>query len=205
MPISSSTLAAIQTAGQAIDAARLELVAATQLHASRVTQAIAGNPFGAENDDLFQQWKAIARMSQTVQDMEQQFKELFHAAAALAVDEGAPRPLSRPVLAVPTPDSLAATDVVVKTPRSRKPVRAKKASRGTQRKSAPPSSPAGNPGKVYAQLLKLVDKKGFTAVNQSALAKSAGVPSGSISAALRRLIQDGLVAEGGRSQFKLLA
>ncbi|APW40040.1 hypothetical protein RD110_24900 [Rhodoferax koreense] len=222
MTISAKTLSAIQAAGQAIDTARAELAAATQDHADLVMQAVATNPFGAENDHLFNRWKAIARISQSVQDMEAQCKVVFHAAAELAMhtasegDNPAPMRKGKPSLIGQSTIDLAPSDVVAKPQRA-----AKKASRKTavakagnkagnkvgnkvgKAKTRTPRPLKGNAALVLEHLRGLLDTKSFTRVTQSDIASGAGIPNGSIGAALKQLTDKGLLSEGDRGHYKL--
>ncbi len=197
MTISAKTLSAIQAAGQAIDIARAELAAATQEHATQVMQAVATNPFGAENDHLFNHWKAIARMSQSVQDMEAQCKAVFHAAAELAMhadgSTSAPMRKAKPSLIGHAAIDLEPSDVQAK-PNKRK----AKAKSGKKQRPL-----KGNAAKVLDHLRGQLDAKHFTRVTQSDIAASAGIPNGSIGAALKQLTAKGLLTEGDKGHYKL--
>lgn len=212
MTISAKTLSAIQAAGQAIDAARAELMAATQDHATQVMQAIQANAFGADNDGLYDRWKAIARLSQSVQDIEAQCKAVFHAAAELAMqagESGAPLRKPRPALLGHGPIDLAPSDVQAKA----RP--AKRANTGQTAKSSAPRKGQrgmaaarqrpvkGNSAKVLSHLQTVLSSKQFTRVTQSDIAAAAGIPNGSIGAALRQLSGKGLLTEGEKGHYKL--
>jgi len=204
MTISAKTLSAIQAAGQAIDIARAELAAATQEHATQVMQAVAANPFGAENDHLFNHWKAIARMSQSVQDMEAQCKAVFHAAAELAMhadgSTSAPMRKAKPSLIGHAAIDLEPSDVQAK-PNKRK----AKTKSGTKAKPAAKKQRPlkGNAAKVLDHLRGQLDAKHFIRVTQSDIAASAGIPNGSIGAALKQLTAKGLLTEGDKGHYKL--
>lgn len=194
MTISAKTLSAIQTAGQALDTARADLAMATQEHAARVMQAVAENPFGAENDHLFNRWKAIARMAQSVQDMEAQCKAVFQAAGELAMDTHGQEPARRgrkPSMLGHATIDLAPSDVQEKPRRGRKP------------KAATQRPLKGNAAKVLEQLRTQLNNKRFTRTTQSDIASAAGIPNGSIAAALKQLVDKGIVVEGERGHYKL--
>ncbi|MDB5892648.1 MAG: hypothetical protein JWQ88_179 [Rhodoferax sp.] len=219
MTISAKTLSAIQAAGQAIDAARAELVTATQDHATQVMQAIETNAFGADNDGLYDRWKAIARLSQSVQDIEVQCKAVFHAAAELAMqagDSAAPLRKSRPALLGHGPIDLAPSDVQAKATGARvKPAKrakpgktsgsaASRRSNGKPGRTAAKQRPVkGNSAKVLSHLQSLLSAKKFTRVTQSEIAAAAGIPNGSIGAALRQLSGKGLLTEGEKGHYRL--
>lgn len=194
MTISAKTLSAIQTAGQALDTARADLAMATQEHAARVMQAVADNPFGAENDHLFNRWKAIARMAQSVQDMEAQCKAVFQAAGELAMDTDRQEPARRgrkPSMLGHATIDLAPSDVQEKPRRGRKP------------KAAAQRPLKGNAARVLEQLRTQLNNKRFTRTTQSEIAVAAGIPNGSIAAALKQLVDKGIVVEGERGHYKL--
>ena len=77
MPLSSQTLAALQLAGATIYQADLELKDAVQAYGNQVRAAMTANPFEMRNDGLFEEWKAVARMSQAVAQIETEFKKIF--------------------------------------------------------------------------------------------------------------------------------
>ncbi len=204
MTISAKTLSAIQAAGQAIDAARAELASATQEHAAQVMQAVAANPFGAENDHLFNRWKAIARMSQSVQDMEAQCKAVFHAAAELAMDakdEAIPMSKAKPSLIGHADIDLAPSDVQAKPDKQSKPNKLQPKAKPTAAK--PRRALKGNAAKVLDHLRSQLSHKRFTRVTQSDIAAGAGIPNGSIGAALKQLTDKGVLNEGDKGHYKL--
>lgn len=214
MTISAKTLSAIQTAGQAIDAARAELAAATQDHADLVMQAVATNPFGTENDNLFNRWKAIARISQSVQDMESQCKAVFHAAAELALHADAesdgPAPLrkGKPSLIGQSTIDLAPSDVQAKPQRPAPQTTARKAGKPAAKKAGKkvarqPRPLKGNAAVVLEHLRGQLNAKSFTRVTQSDIASGAGIPNGSIGAALKQLTDKGVLSEGEKGHYKL--
>ena len=75
MSLAGSTLAAIQQAGAAVYAADADLKQVVQTHAARVTAAMAANPFGLGNDALFENWKTLARLSQSMTAIEAELKK----------------------------------------------------------------------------------------------------------------------------------
>ena len=87
MSISSSTLAAIQKAGAAAFVADEKLKQAAQNYADRVSAAIAGNPYHLGNDALIENWKTVARLSQTISGIEAEIKKVFQVAAELTGED----------------------------------------------------------------------------------------------------------------------
>jgi hypothetical protein len=103
MTVSPKTIAAIQRASHALEEARAVLTQAAQLQATRVAEALSTDAFGLENDTQFEQWKSVARMSQSVQAMEEQLKLIYQAAGEIAFDSGAsPKALRLPQTLLPS-------------------------------------------------------------------------------------------------------
>ena len=100
MSLSSSTLAAIQKAGAAVFVADEKLKQAAQNYAERVNAAIAGNPYHLGNDALIENWKTVARLSQTIAGIEAEIKKVFQVAAELT-GEDQPSVVSAPIQVAP--------------------------------------------------------------------------------------------------------
>lgn len=205
MTISSETINAIQRAGQAIDAAREQLNADTQAHADRVAQAVAGNPFGVENDALFNTWKALARIAQEVQMIEVQFRVVYESAGNLAMSDATPVAGS-PRLQPPAPRTTAvaaddATDVEPKAQRRRPGPKGKRAA--VRPVTVGELRLKGNNARVYRHVKDLLNRKTFTHLTQASIATGAGIPLGSVAAAIRQLSALGVLSEGERGQYKL--
>jgi hypothetical protein len=66
MTISSKTLDSIQAAGAAAFAAHAELQTTVSEYSERVKAAVMGNAFDMGNDNLFEEWKTLARLTQAV-------------------------------------------------------------------------------------------------------------------------------------------
>ena len=216
MTISALTIAAIQRAGQALDEARAALTEASQDQASRVAQALASNAFGVENDAHFEHWKAIARMAQSVQTMEQQLRTIFHAAGDIAFSAPAlssnlhqREPLH---LSSHADVDLAPSDVRArlasktqggKTARALKAKTAKPAS-GTAVAAGGTPLVKGNAGRVLAFLQTRLNPRGFVRVTHAAIAEATPIPTGSVGAAIVALKGKGLLLEGERGSYRLV-
>ena len=87
MSLSSSTLAAIQQAGAAAYTADAELENAVKEYAARVNAAMSANPYGLGNDAPLENWKVVARFSQTLSGIELELKKIHHMASELTVDD----------------------------------------------------------------------------------------------------------------------
>ncbi len=184
------------------------------------------------NDTLFENWKMVARLSQTVAAMKEELRKVYQMAGELSdVEPSLPNVL--PALSAPPPgasattdaplvthSSLAATDVKIKkkiTVPAAKTAKAKtmaktrgKTLTSPQAKSVEtkpnPVSAATLP-KNAATLLKhlgaVLNTKDFTAVNQTAVSKTTGIPVGSMTASLKRLMAAGHVQADSSGMFKL--
>ena len=198
MSLSISTLSAIQKAGAAVFDADAELKTAVNDYALRVNAAIASNPYSVGNDALFENWKVIARLSQSLTVIEEELKKVYHVAADMISDDqpllvqvsgnSAAEQASQSVAATAPetdPNDMTPTDVVVKK----------------YRKSTQPSA---NAIKLLAHLKSLLKLNRFTVINQTALARDIGIPLGSMTSALRQLTERGrLIAGPNSGSYKL--
>jgi len=202
MPISTQALAAIQSAGAAVFAADAQLKAVAQTYADRVNTAMQANPFDLANDSLFEDWKSVARLSQALARIESELKQVYELASNLNKD-GEPMGLARlRALAGPSsgpragateePDLIQALDATD--------VRVKKAPRRSRK--APVL--AGNGAKLLHQLQQVLAAQDFVKLNLSRLALSAGLPKGSINAAIRKLLAEGRLLQNATGALKLV-
>jgi hypothetical protein len=211
MSLSKTTLSAIQQAGAAVFAADAELKNSVKDYAERVNAAMAANPFGLGNDALFENWKLVARLSQTVAGIEEELKKVHALASELTGDDGpadhalpalsAPLAAQRstPELLVATAPDIAPTDVVAKAGQ-------KKGARKVITKKPAAASPpvlGGNPTKLLRHLQRLLNARDFMAVNLSAAGLATGIPAGSVNAAVKKLLEIGLLLAGPGGRFKL--
>lgn len=193
MTLSSATLSSIQSAGAAVFAADVELKNAVSEYAQRVSAAMTSNPYGLGNDTLFENWKVLARLSQSMAGIEQELHKVYRVAADLSADDQ-PVVLQVAALAAPTPsveaappnqNDLAPTDVSVKT----------------RKKPAQPLG--GNAAKLLRHLETLLNTHEFTAVSQTAMGQKIGIPMGSMTAATKKLIETGRIVAGPSGRFRL--
>lgn len=218
MSLSSTALSAIQSAGAAVFAADAELKNASKEYAGRVNAAMVSNPFGLGNDALFENWKLVARLAQTMAGIEQELKKVYQLAVDLT-DDDAPAPAAIKALAAPAPitrapggDDLTPTDVRVKR-RSKAPkpaVRATQARRMPTRRQPAQSPAAGavlssNPAKLLQHLQQVLNSDTFTEISQTGSAQATGIPLGSMTAAIKKLVELGRIVVGPPGRFKLAA
>lgn len=218
MSLSSATLSAIQQAGAAAYAADAQLKNAVKDYAARVNAAMSANPYGLGNDALFENWKVVARLSQTLSGIEQELKKVHHVASELIADEQ-PRVHQIPALAAPVEAvamvprhhlDLATTDVVVKRRKKTgsSEVRARKIGADSPAPAtidAPRSRPklSGNSVRLLRHLKTVLQTNGFTAINQTGIGRATGIPLGSMTAAIKRLVHSGYLVVGPTGGFKL--
>ncbi len=207
MSLNKELLATIQKAGAAVFEVDAQLKLAAKNYGERVQAAVGSNPFHLGNDTLFENWKMVARLSKTVAAMEEDLKNVYQMAGALSdVEPSVPELM--PALSAPTPEvsakaatpfvadsSLAATDVRIK--------RKKKIAAAKPRPVQATPLPA-NAARLLKHLRYVLKTKGFAAINQTAVAKATGIPMGSMTAALKRLVVAGHVQANDDGQFKLV-
>ncbi len=100
MPLSTSTLNALQKVGAAAFAADEKLKADVEKYAERVHAAIAKNPYDLGNDTLIENWKIAARLSHTLAGIEDELKKAYQVASELTDDD---QPTVHEVLALEAP------------------------------------------------------------------------------------------------------
>ncbi len=204
MPLPSQTLAALQLAGATIYQADLELKDAVQTYANQVRTAMTANPFEMRNDGLFEEWKAVARMSQAVAQIEVEFKKIYEMASGLSGGAGLQNP-KMPTLAAPQSASavdlklvkdIEASDAVVKKSRLAK---AKKSSG-----DAAPKPLTGNTAKLFAHLVEIMTPNAFVKIDRNAVIIEAGIPRGSVGAAIAKLLETGHLVANASGAHKLV-
>jgi hypothetical protein len=235
MTISSSTIAAIQKLGAQAFAAKEKLVASTNDYAEKVTAAMKKNPHDPAIAELQTAWQAVAQISKSLENIEDELAKAYAAASRLvksdplaaikvgaqvvkdvaqdaiakvkgtrtATKEDKPAGKRGPKAKVKTADAASA---VVPVEKAKKKVVAKK----TRAKAAKPVNAAikegSNPDKLFKQLETLLNVNDFSEVNQSEVAKAAGIPTGSMTAAFKKLTDTGRIVAGEKANaFKLPA
>ncbi len=207
MSLNQELLTTLQRAGAAVFDADAQLKLAVKSYGERVHAAVAANPFHLGNDTLFENWKLVARLSKTVAAMEEDLRNVYQIAGALSdVEPSLPEPM--PALSAPAPQApaemvsplaadsrLMATDVKVK-----RKIRAFAAKPGP----APVAPLPDNAVKLLKHLRYILKTKGFAPVNQTAVAKATGIPLGSMTASLKRLVVAGRLQVNDAGQFKLV-
>ena len=208
MPISPSTLLALQKAGENLHTAQQAFAREVQSNASRVVGIVASEPFSNEADRAYAQLRAIARMAHELQGIEEQLKTLYGAAAEMmqpetpvivALSDHGGRSHARPG----TRSLDAAEDAVVKAAPQRPPPKAKPVRKTTKEAASQPQRLSANDEKVLAYLKTVLDRRSWTTLSQAAIAQGAGIPTGSVGLAIRRVVAAGAVREKGKGTYRL--
>ena len=216
MSLSHATLSAIQQAGAAVFDADLELKHAVRRYAERVNVAMGSNPYHLGNDAMFENWKVVARLSQTMAGIEDELKKVYQVATDLLADDFAPAG-EVPALGAPTrsvepaarrQDDMTATDVVAKTGTQTlmRKTRAAKASPARARPARVAGQrPAlgGNATKLLNYMESMLDTEKFTVIGQATIAQATGIPLGSMTAGIKKLLASGRLVAGPTGSFKL--
>lgn len=106
MPISASTLSALQKVGAAAFNADAKLKNEVGVYAQRANTAIFSNPYNLGNDALIESWKVVARLSKNLSGIEEELRDLYRIAGELAEDD-LPTVRETRALAAPTPAPVA--------------------------------------------------------------------------------------------------
>jgi hypothetical protein len=211
MSLSKTTLSAIQQAGQALHKATVVVGSAVRAQAEHMVATVASQPFQAEGEQAFTNFKMLARLSQDLLSLEDQLKALYATASELASPEmdvvaALPHSFARsPVGSAAKQD--VAEDAIVKPASVRRAKPAPKAAAKPAGKKAAKASKAvtltANDNKVL-QYLKSVLKVGQAdAVTGAAIAKGAGLPLGSVGISVKKVIASGAVRQRGRGMYQL--
>ena len=192
MPLSAAALNAIQKAGAAVYQADQHLKEAVKDYAHRIGAALKASPLDSGNDALFEDWKAVARLSQAISDIEADLSKAFALAGKLKGGKGKGKGAAKAAKAGAKkrgrPANTGAT--------------APKGKRGRKRSA---DGMAGNPAKLLKHLETLLNTQDFIVISQSEAGRQTGIPIGSMTAALKRLTELGRISVGANGGYKLAA
>lgn len=209
MSIAPNTLLSLQQAGESLHAARQAFAQEVQQNASRVVGIVASEPFSNDADRAYAQLRTIARMAHELQAMEEQLKTLYGSAMELVAPETpvlvalADRP-TRSRARASTSSIESAEDVVVKPGLQKKPSKNRATSKVTAEPSSQPQRLSANDEKVLAYFKDVLDRRSWKTLTQAAIAQGAGIPLGSVSLAIRRVIAARAVREGQKGSYRLV-
>lgn len=198
MSLSKTTLSAIQQAGQALHKATVVVGGAVRAQAEHMVATVASQPFEAEGEQAFTNFKMLARLSQDLLSLEQQLKNLYATASELASPEmdvvaALPHAAARNRAAVAAADDVA-EDAVVKPASVR---------RNKSTKPTPAVALTANDSKLLAFLQSVLTAKKSTALTSVQIAKGSGLPLGSVGVSLKKVIASGALSKSGRSSYQL--
>jgi len=207
MSLNKALLATIQKAGAAVFDADAQLKLAVKSYGERVHAAVGSNPFHLGNDTLFENWKMVARLSRTVAAMEEDLRQVYQMVGDLS-DVQPSLPDLMPALSAPSPDVSAPSDatLVADSSLTATDVKIKKKEKIPAAKPGPVlATPLpNNAARLLKHLRGVLSTKDFATVNQTAVAKATGIPMGSMTASLKRLVAAGHVQANHSEMFKLV-
>lgn len=210
MSLSKTTLSAIQQAGQALHQATVVVSGAVREQAEHLVTTVASQPFQAEGEQAFSNFKMLARLSQDLLTLEEQLRGLYATASELArpeMDVVATLPLGNAKLRA-SGGAQGAEDAVVKSLKARSAPKRAKAGKSAKPKAAKKASSgalSGNDNKVLDFLKSVLNNSTWTTITGQAVAQGSGLPLGSVGISLKRVVASGAVLKNGRSDYKLSA
>ncbi|CAN7764991.1 hypothetical protein LJR039_007263 [Pseudorhodoferax sp. LjRoot39] len=191
------TIANIQQAGAWLRDAAQSLTEEVSIRQARVSEVLASDPFNAATDAHFDDWKALARLAQTVTAMEGQLRQVYLAAMGVGSD----KPFGQaPLLASSPAPSAEIVDVAAR--------KVKRSPRPRQAEAAPaaersPGDLKGSAARAYDFIKSRVSNDGVTYVARLEIAHGASIPEGSVGFAISSLKNKGLIEQGERGLYRL--
>jgi hypothetical protein len=223
MSLSKATLSAIQQAGHGLHKATLVVSAAVREQAEHMVSTVASQPYQAEGEQAFANFKLLARLSQDLQSLEAQLRNLYATASDLsspemdvvvALSRGSVRSqgiangqkdLAEDAVVKPAPArrfkaqaGAAAASATAPSPKAA--ARARKATRASK-----PVAMTGNDGKVLDYLKTVLKTDAWTTLTGGAIAKGANLPLGSVGISLKKVVLCGAIKKSGRGSYQLAA
>jgi hypothetical protein len=212
MSLSQRNLSSIQKAGQAVHGAAEAISATVRTQAENMVANVANNPFGAESEQAFTQFRTLARLSQDLIAVELQLQGLYATATELA------RPESDVVIVLPSRRSTVALteavpDVVAKPAKVPKVAKVKvKAAKAVEKKIKEQSKKADKPTALTANDTKLLEflqtslkADDWTTMTGAVMSQGSGLPLGSVGVSLKKILALGTVKKGERGGYQLSA
>ncbi|RFO97368.1 hypothetical protein DIC66_09600 [Rhodoferax lacus] len=209
MSLSKTTLSAIQQAGQGLHKATVVVSAAVREQAEHMVAAVANQPYQAEGEQAFANFKMLARLSQDLQTLEEQLRALYATATELSSPEmdvvvALPRASAR-ARAAALAQNEAAEDAVIKAaPQGRSNPKAKAKAKKAA-KSNKPVTLTGNDSKVLDYLKTVLKTDTWTDLTGAAVAQGAAMPLGSVGISLKKVVLAGAVKKTGKGSYQLAA
>ena len=194
------TVAQIQRAGTALHRAQQMLASEAGVQEIRVKELMSSDAFDLSSDDLFEHWKLLARMAQSVQLMEEQLKQIYIAAERMGGDRTFSLPGSldlSPALGHVVIDAGVRGLQHVTKPSEQSGKRPKKRPELSLRR------PQGNAAKTLKFLQRHLNSKDYKRVTHAEVSESVPLSLGSVGAAVSALLKLRLLEEGAKGHYKL--
>lgn len=191
MAISKATLAAIQKTRASAQGLKLALQAETKKYSDRLSKALAantnGNAFELLDGPDVANWKSVGTLAKMIDAIEAEFAGIFKFASDLVTG-------SQPS---------AATSPLVATTKVKSPTAPNAKTKPKAQSKVPVGRGNANAEALLIKLAATLSSDSFTALKQTELAKSTGIPIGSMSAALKKLTRTGDLVQGKDGGYKL--
>lgn len=193
MTVSKRCFDALQQAGQAVFIARQEFASEVQANTAKTVQLLASAPFGHEADRAYANLRAVARLAQDLEAIEDRLKSIYISTDEMMREQAQQSPIV--LLSLP-PAS--------KSPRAEQNAAADDA---TPRRPTPkrPTSPAAEKKAVLAFLRNHLSSTAWKRVAVADVAKSTDIPKARVEQALAELAATGKIASKGRGLYRLAA
>lgn len=193
MTVSKRCFDALQQAGQAVFIARKEFASEVQANTAKTVQLLASAPFGHEADRAYASLRAVARLAQDLEAIEDRLKSIYISTDEMMREQAQQSPVV--LLSLP-PAS--------KSPRAEQNAPADDA---TPRRPTPkrPTSPAAENKAVLAFLRNHLSSTAWKRVAVADVAKSTDIPKARVEQALAELAATGKIASKGRGLYRLAA
>ena len=187
MALSQATLSAIQKAGSIVKKLQESIQSEAKKHADKLSKLLSGNPSAFANEveaSELQALKALSKVASLIKAAEDALNEAFTTGSDTEPTQGA---------------SSAATPEITFVLEQANAAPAKK----TLAVVAPKASKGGNVEKLSKVLQTTLNVTEFRPLNQSEVAKKAGIATGSMTALLKKLISSGRVLTDSNGGYKL--
>lgn len=209
MSLSKTALSSIQQAGQSLHSATVVVAATVREQAEHMVNTVANQPFQAEGELAFSNFKTLARLSQDLQTLEEQLRALYITASELTRPEIDVVPALRKSRSRASAAANAlAEDAVIKPAKPAKAAKAAKGRKAKARKSAKSDKPVTlttNDSKVLDYLKTVLKTEEWSLLTGASVAKGADLPLGSVGISLKKVVQFGAVKKNGRNRYQLAA
>lgn len=208
--MNTRTIETIQRAGAALFEAQQLLAADLQKQNAKVVESLASRAFGIEPDHEFENWKALARIAQSLATMEEHLKKVYATAVGLHVGTPVANVLSIGFQKQPHAAGEVIDMPVPKLSRKPRSARARPASRPAADLDVASPSPGkkalalrGNAAQVFEYLVGAVDADGLIHATHANIHSATKVPLGSLNFSIATLKSKGRIEEVGRGLYRL--